>query len=190
VPGDETWYFLAIGLLSVALFGPGFRRVGFARPHSWPRTIAGGVAVAIVIQLLSNYVSEPLLARLTQQPIDVASLRPHVGDIRFAVLFIVVGWTLGAFREEFVYRGYMMTRVAELGGGTTRWTTITALLFSSILFGLGHARGGVVDAFDAGLHGLILGIVYVATGRNLWMSIVAHGVSDMLAAGLVFMGWF
>jgi hypothetical protein len=34
VPGDETWYLLGMGLISIAWFGPGFRGVGFVGPRA------------------------------------------------------------------------------------------------------------------------------------------------------------
>jgi membrane protease YdiL (CAAX protease family) len=28
---------------------------------------------------------------------------------------------------------------------------------------------------DAGVHGLVFGATYLATGRNIWMPLIAHG---------------
>ena len=41
---------------------------------------------------------------------------------------------------------------------------------------------------DTGIHGLILGVVYLVAGRNLWASIIAHGVGNTIALGMVFLG--
>src|SRR2546422_6183160 len=53
-----------------------------------------------------------------------------------------VAWTLAAFGEEFVYRGYLLTRIARVLGDTPRaW--LGALAVTSMLFGAGHAYQGV-----------------------------------------------
>jgi CAAX protease family protein len=36
--------------------------------------------------------------------------------------------------------------------------------------------------------GLIFGLVYLGSGRNLWASIVAHGVTDTVGIALIFFG--
>jgi membrane protease YdiL (CAAX protease family) len=189
VPGDETWYLLGMGLISIGWFGPGFRGVGFRRPASWRRTIASGVAIGVALQLLSTYVTEPLLARITHTPIDVASLKPYVGSVKFLLLITALGWTAGAFREEFTYRAYLMTRVTE-SVGDRRVAAALALLFSSALFAAGHSSQGLPDALDAGVHGLVFGVTYLATGRNIWMPLIAHGATDTIGGGMVYFGLF
>jgi membrane protease YdiL (CAAX protease family) len=41
---------------------------------------------------------------------------------------------------------------------------------------------------DSGIAGLILGAAYLLTGRNLWTSIIAHGLIDTFAIIVVFLG--
>ncbi len=41
---------------------------------------------------------------------------------------------------------------------------------------------------DTGIHGLVLGLLYLASGRNLWASIIAHGVTDTVGIVLIFFG--
>jgi membrane protease YdiL (CAAX protease family) len=36
---------------------------------------------------------------------------------------------------------------------------------------------------------LVLGGVYLLSGRNLWAAILAHGLSDTFAVLVIFMGW-
>jgi membrane protease YdiL (CAAX protease family) len=42
---------------------------------------------------------------------------------------------------------------------------------------------------DSGMAGLILGAVYVLSGRNLWVCILAHGFIDTFAVAMAFLGW-
>src|SRR6266446_2864570 len=84
---------------------------------------------------------------------------------------------LAAGCEEFVYRGYLLTRIARVLGDTSRaW--LGALAVTSILFGVGHGYQGVSGMIAAGLGGFVFGLLYLATGRNLWASVIAHGTMD------------
>jgi membrane protease YdiL (CAAX protease family) len=49
---------------------------------------------------------------------------------------------------------------------------------------------GLAGVIDTGIHGLILGGLYLASGRNLWASILAHGVTDTVALTMIFFNWF
>ena len=62
------------------------------------------------------------------------------------------------------------------------------LVFVTVLFGFGHSYQGLAGMIDTGIHGLILGAVYLASGRNLWVTILAHGTADTIALGMVFLG--
>ena len=42
---------------------------------------------------------------------------------------------------------------------------------------------------DSTYSGLVLGGVYLLSGRNLWASILTHGMSDTFAVLALFMGW-
>src|SRR2546422_9570148 len=97
-----------------------------------------------------------------------------------------VAWTLAAFGEEFVYRGYLLTRIARVLGDTPRaW--LGALAVTSMLFGAGHAYQGVSGMITAGLGGFAFGLLYLGTGRNLWVSVSAHGPMDTVGCLLAFL---
>jgi len=42
---------------------------------------------------------------------------------------------------------------------------------------------------DSAWSGLVLGAVYLLTGRNLWAAILARGFCDTVAVIANFMGW-
>ena len=41
---------------------------------------------------------------------------------------------------------------------------------------------------SAGLGGLVFGALYLATGRNLWVSVIAHGTTDTVGFLLLYLG--
>ena len=82
-----------------------------------------------------------------------------------------------------------MNRVADRFGRTSRaW--LISLLLVNVGFGLAHAYQGITGVIDEGLMGLLYGIVYLRTGRNLSVPIVAHGVQDSIDLFLIFAGKF
>lgn len=92
-------------------------------------------AVGVLFQFFSIYVMEPLIIRLTGKPIDLNEIALIEGNLFMLALFLALVWTLAAFGEELVFRGYLMNRVAELlGGNSTAW--VLSLLVVSVLFGV------------------------------------------------------
>jgi membrane protease YdiL (CAAX protease family) len=104
------------------------------------------------------------------------------------LLGLLIVWTFAAFGEEIAYRGYLLTRAAEIGRQTTAayWVGIVLI---SVLFGYGHYYKGPAGILDSGVAGLVLGAAYMLAGRNLWASILAHGFIDTFAVVALFFGW-
>lgn len=187
IPLSSTPLLLIYGWLMLWLRGVGWRDVGLRRPISWGRTILLGVGVGIGFQFLSLYVIEPLIARFTGELPDVSQFAPLVGNTFFFLISLALSWTLAAFAEELAYRGYLMNRFADLIGGTrTAW--VISLIVVNILFGLVHLYQGASGIIATGLSGLLFGVMYLATGRNLWAAIIAHGVNDTIGFTLIYVG--
>jgi membrane protease YdiL (CAAX protease family) len=64
-----------------------------------------------------------------------------------------------------------------------------SLLITSILVGLGHAYQGVTGMVNTGIVGSYLGMLYMCSRRNLWTSILTHGLYDTAAFVLLFFGF-
>jgi len=96
-------------------------------------------------------------------------------------------WTLAAFGEEMAYRGYVLERAAALGRHSPA-AYVVALVVVSLLFGLGHFYQGPAGVIGSTVSGLCFGGLYLGSGRNLWLPILAHGLTDTIALGLVYFG--
>ena len=98
---------------------------------------------------------------------------------------VVWGFVLG---EEISYRGYLLNRAADTGGGRAQayWG---AVVLVSVLFGFGHYYKGPSGIVDSGVAGLILGAAYLWSGRNLWTTIFAHGMIDTFGLVALYFGW-
>ena len=97
-------------------------------------------------------------------------------------------WTFAAFGEEMGYRGYLLTRAADVGD-RSRPAYLVALLASSVLFGYGHFYKGPPGILQSTVSGLILGGAYLLSRRNLWIPILAHGFADTIVIVAFFFGW-
>jgi CAAX protease family protein len=187
VPFSSTPFLLLFAWIMLWLRGVGWRNLGLRRPSSWRSTLLLGVGIGIAYQYFSLYITEPLIARITGRLPDVSQFAPLIGNKFFLVLSLVASWTLAAFGEELVYRGYFMNRVADLVGATrTGW--LICLIVVSILFGVTHLYQGPSGIIVITLTGLLFGALYLATGRNLWVPIIVHGVNDTVGFILIFLG--
>jgi len=189
IPIGKIPFLVLLGWGSLRLRGLGWRDVGFAKKRSWLSILALGAAAAVVMEVIDLYVSSPLLVRLMGRPPDLSGFRRINGNLSLLVAELAVVWTLAAFGEEMVWRGYLMNRLAG-AGKSTRMAWIGALLLVNIGFGLAHSYQGLPGMIDAGFIGLLLGLVYLAAGRDLLVAIVAHGLFDTIAFVMIYLGLY
>ena len=179
VPVGEVIPFFFVGWFSLWRRGLTWRDLGLRRPASWPRTIALALAVGLALQVISTYVTEPVMLHVFHQQEDLSDFRALVGNWKLALFALLVVWTLAAFGEEMVFRGYVFSRIADLTG-----TRVAAVLLTTILFGFGHYYQGWAGVADSCISGLVFALLYARTG-NLWLPILAHGFTDTFGLLLV-----
>ncbi len=63
------------------------------------------------------------------------------------------------------------------------------MIITAVLFGYGHYYKGPAGILDSGVAGLILGAAYIISGRNLWTTVLAHGLIDTFSLTLLYLGW-
>ena len=186
---NEVPILFILGWISLRWRDGGWKSAGLTRPKSWWKTVALAVAAAVVLQLGSEVVLGPLASRIWPGPQTVSHvLEPAAFAWGQALTTLLVIWTFAAFGEELSYRGYLLTRAADIFGRSNAAYSL-AMIFVAILFGLGHYYKGPAGVLDSTYSGLVLGCVYLLAGRNLWAAILAHGISDTFALFVVFMGW-
>jgi membrane protease YdiL (CAAX protease family) len=57
-----------------------------------------------------------------------------------------------------------------------------------MIFGLVHWVEGPLGVINAFAMGLILGSVYLVSNRNLWITIIAHGLANSIRFYFIFLG--
>jgi CAAX protease family protein len=185
---NEVIVLSVLGLLSVRLRDGGWSAMGFKRPVSWRRIFLIALLAAGVRILFGQFVIEPVTGFFWPAPNAPALANEITGNAKIALLALLLVWTVAAFGEEIAYRGYLLTRAADIGRRSTMayWVGIVLV---SILFGYGHYYKGPSGIVDSGIAGLILGVAYMLANRNLWACILAHGFIDTFAVIDAFFGW-
>jgi membrane protease YdiL (CAAX protease family) len=186
---NEVPILFILGWISLRLRDHGWKTAGLQRPVSWWKTLAWAILAAAVLQLGGELLVIPLASRPWPEPQHVSQILESAGlSWRQALLSLVIIWTFAAFGEELSYRGYLLTRAADIFA-RSRIGYIFGVIFVAILFGFAHYYKGMVGVADSTYSGLVYGCVFLASGRNLWAAILAHGISDTFAVFVVFMGW-
>jgi CAAX protease family protein len=187
VPNEVPILFV-IGLISLRVRDGGWGAMGLRWPDSWRRTVLIAFGAAATRLILGAVVIDPLTARFWPAPIAPSGIDAITGNVAVALRWLLIVWTFAAFGEEISYRGYLLTRAADVGARskTAYWG---AVLMVSVLFGIGHYYKGPAGMVDSGMAGLVLGITYMLSGRNLWACILAHGFIDTVGVVALFFGW-
>jgi membrane protease YdiL (CAAX protease family) len=184
---SKTPYLLLFGWISLWVRKLRWRDVGLCWFCNWKTTLGLGIAAGLLLEGFELFVSQPILVKVLKKQPDLEDFRALTGNLKLTLIFLALTWTVAAFGEEMVYRGYLMNRVADLFNRTRRaW--IISLIAVHVAFGLAHAYQGWTGVIDEGLSGFLLGAIYLRTGRNLSVPIIAHGVCDSIDFVLIFLG--
>jgi membrane protease YdiL (CAAX protease family) len=102
--------------------------------------------------------------RLLRKQPDLELFRALRGDTKWTLLAIAGAWTLAAFGDEMVYRGYLMNRIPDLMN-RTRWAWAVSRVVVHVGFGLAHAYQGITGVIDEG-RGFLVGVVIFETDET------------------------
>lgn len=145
-------------------------------------TVARVAVRAVVVALLAVaafVLGAIVMANIVGMPeaADTSGFNWLSGNLGGLMLALPAVWIASSFGEEVVYRGFLMTRLAE-AAGASRAAWAGSLFVSAVVFGLIHYTWGVAGMVQTGFMGLALGGAWLRSGRNLWVTIGAHAIVD------------
>ena len=180
---------ILVATVILKIRGSSWRQIGLARPQSWRRTILLGIGVllALLVMTIALQIIALNLPGAEVQPIDQSRFSLLNGNLVLFLVFVGAAWTTIAFSEEMIYRAFLITQLGDVLPGS-RLGTALVLLFSSTIFGLVHWVEGPLGVIITFAMGLILGAVYLRSGRNLWITIIAHGLANSIRFLFLFLG--
>ena len=176
---------LAIGLYTLVTFAYGkvtLNELGLDIPKSWLPTI--GFALAwLGIMVAFSPLADWLATRWFSKPPTLESFRVIQQSKSKLIAGIIVAWVLGGILEELIFRGIVLRSVESL---------LAAWLIEPIAAGVAlciAASGASVIHFYQGaratviitLLSVLFGVLYVASGYNLWAVMICHGLYDTIA---------
>lgn len=99
------------------------------------------------------------------------------GDLPMTLVWVTMGIGIGGFAEEMMYRGFFINALERVFN--RRLGILLAIILPALFWAVRHyyfsgAYGSVIVFF----FGLFFGAVYVLNGRNLWPTILLHGLVD------------
>jgi membrane protease YdiL (CAAX protease family) len=136
-------------------------------------------------RLLSN---QPITSHFwppIKAPAGADEIRSHLSVL---LTYLPIVWVFAGFGEEIGYRSFLLEKLSAVFGGN-RAADVLGVLGSSVLFGLGHYYKGPGGILDSGIAGVILGAVYLMSGRNIWTCVLAHGFIDTVGLFAAYVGW-
>jgi len=184
-------YLMGIVIASVVLKsqGRGWQELGLARPKSWPKTIVMALGTMVVFAAAMIIVETILtnIPGIELQASDQSDYNPLTGNLSMFLILVVTAWTAVAFGEEMLFRAFLTVSLAgALGNLKARWAL--ALVGSSLAFGLAHFSWGPVGMVGTTVMGFVLGFIYLRSGRNLWITIIAHALANTVKFSLIYAG--
>ena len=174
-----------------------FRLPGLARPDPFQistgsaRVVVGaphhGTRPEVDADLGSGPVALALADRLAGRwfasPPNLAAFRGLQHSRAKLAAGIAAAWLLGGLLEELVARGIVLQSVEA---GLTGWlgtpaAAVVAICVAAAGAGLVHSYQGPRAVVITAQLSVLLGILFVASGRNLWAVILCHGLYDTIA---------
>jgi membrane protease YdiL (CAAX protease family) len=189
IPLSKTPFLLLVAWASLRLRGSGWRSAGLNADRRWLALLGIGIAAGTAFWAFEFFVENPLLYRLTGRYPDLHTFDDLVGNIQLLAILLVFNLVFAGFGEEMVWRGYALPRVAEILSGS-RFAWVASLVAVNAAFGLAHLYQGEAGMVQATVQGVLLGLLYLATGRNLLAPIAAHFTANTCDFVTIYLGLY
>ena len=129
----------------------------------------------------------PVLNHITGTTQNLSDFEHLKGNFGQFIFLFIASWTLAAFGEEIVYRGFIQNRIYGLFNNAGMGVFF-AVILSSVLFGLAHAEQGFIGIVITTLDAVFFTLLKYKY-NSLWGSILAHGFTNTIGiAAFFFLG--
>ncbi|MEO9467596.1 CPBP family intramembrane glutamic endopeptidase [Parasphingorhabdus sp.] len=110
------------------------------------------------------------------------------GNFPVFLFWLAIGWIIGGFTEEVLFRGVLFSRFEHLFTGVP-FAAFLAIACQAFLFGQGHHYyQGMAGWVANGAVGVMSGVLYLKFGRNLWPLMLSHGLTNTIGLTLLYLG--
>src|SRR4029450_3501962 len=112
---NEVIVLSVLGLISIRLRDGTWSAMGLKRPGAWQRIFLVALIAAALRILLGQFLIDPVTGFFWPKPTPPALANEITGNIKNALVALLLVWTFAAFGEDSAYRGYILTRAADIG---------------------------------------------------------------------------
>jgi membrane protease YdiL (CAAX protease family) len=181
---------ILFGLLVILFFaylsGANDFRSWFRRPKSWRNCVAMALLASFMSMLISYFLLKLFRASPFGGP-DYSRFSIVSGNGRLLVIWLVLIWSIVAFGEEIIGRGFLIDELLVACEGTFN-PFFLAVVFSAMIFGSVHFYQGVAGMVDNTCTGIIFGTLYLNQRRNLWSNVLSHALIDSIVVVMFYFG--
>jgi len=174
-----------VGLYAFAALALGWVRpseLGLGIPGSWLATLGFALA-GLGVMLAYSPLADWLAARWFKKPPSLAAFGAIQQSRANLIAGIVAAWLLGGVLEELIARGIVLTSVETF---LVPWVGGQAAVGAAVC--IAAAGAGVVHFYQGpravliiSQLSLLLGVLFVVSGYNLWAVMLCHGLYDTIA---------
>ncbi len=161
--------------------GESWKDYGFVFQGKWVKLL-WQVPLVFLLTVIAGAGTKKLMTLLVEvQPHVQSRFEGMEGNLPMFLLWTAIGWAVGGFMEEMIFRGFLLGQFERLLR-KTKWATAMAVCAQAFLFGLVHFYNrGIAGGVTIFMVGVVMGILYLRLGRSLWPLILAHGIVDTLS---------
>lgn len=181
------WSFTTLAVASWRMKARGvtWKQLGLCMPASFKRAMLATVFIflfTVISIILFQMIRDQWAPGLPGDQSNEAAVSKF-GDLRnnwglFLTILPII-WLQSAL-EELLDRGFLINWFERMLASTW-FATVVAVLLQAAIFGFRHSYDLSERSITVGLIGLVMGIGYVAFGRNLWPLIVAHCILNTMS---------
>lgn len=162
--------------------------LGFFPQTNWLNTVGLGLLLGAGIAILGIILIDPLAEKITGKPHDYSIVEGVRGDPRTLAATVALVWVTVAFIEEILFRGFFMTELVKVLGQSGVALALNSFL-TAMVFGLAHWYQGRSGVLSSGTISVLISLIFIWSGFNLWLVILLHGFIDTTYLVLMYGSW-
>ncbi len=181
------WSFttLVVAMWRMKARGITWKDLGLCKSKSIKKTILalGFILVFVPVSIVIFEIIKDSLPFLIAPDTSEESVVSKFGNLKgnWILFFSIIPFILiESMLEELLDRGFLMNWFERLFSKVS-YSTILAVILQAVIFGFRHSYDFSERSITVGLIGLIMGIAYMAFGRNLWPLIIAHCIFNTMS---------
>lgn len=160
--------------------GISWAELGLRRPASIWITLAQAALTFIGMGVVLYFAYQFVGLFFEKTETTVSRFGDMEGNLPLYLWWVLLGWVIGGFCEEMLFRGFLLNRI-EAVFGERRFSTTIAIFAQAAVFGVIHFYyQGAFGALTLFAAASFIGLCYVFFGRNLWPLILSHGLLNTL----------